>query len=525
MTRYARPSRTTPPSLGIALSLLVLAAAPLLADDDPASDVRAAERRRVDVLRRASRSVVCIFADAARRGGGSGVIIDSAGYGLTNFHVVSEMLETRRGYGGLDDGNLYPLRVLGIDPGGDVAMFKLEGRERFEAAPLGDASDLALGQWVAAIGNPFLLAEDYTPTITLGIVSGLHRYQAGEENLLEYADCIQVSTSINPGNSGGPLFDMHGRVVGINGRGSFEERGRVNVGLGYAITINQIRRFMPGLRAGLLVEHGTLGATVQAHAGELIFNAVQQLSPAEKAGIELGDVLLEAGGRPLRTANDFNNAVAVLPANWPLRLKVRREQSEFERTARLERLPVKLKAPFVPDRALAHAEIRRYIPLCRDLPVRAAVEIEIEMEMPNERVRPRLTVLLPASAAAQPAGGDDLREWQALVEPLVLPAQVDLNWNLIGADEVSGRLAVVIEKSTPMGHRLRWYFDVESGALLRATSGTVNAPDERGWAVAGDVSGCLPSRWVRDRGRHDLSVTVVQVRTREAASQPSEDGN
>jgi S1-C subfamily serine protease len=241
--------------------------------------VQQAEAQRIETFDGAAKSVVCIFADRSRAGGGSGVIISEDGYGLTNFHVVAIMLETRQGFGGLSDGRLYPLQVLGIDPGGDVAMFKLSGRDRFDAAPLGDSDAVRVGDWAAAMGNPFTLAEDYTPTITYGIISGVHRYQYGQGNALEYADCIQASTSINPGNSGGPLFNMAGEIIGINGRGSFEERGRVNVGLGYAIGANQIKRFIPWLRAGQTAEHGTLGATVAMAGDDLIFEAIQDFSP------------------------------------------------------------------------------------------------------------------------------------------------------------------------------------------------------------------------------------------------------
>src|SRR5947199_406932 len=94
------------------------------------------------------------------------------------------------------------------------------------------------------MGNPFLLATDFKPTVTFGLVSGVHRYQYPAGTLLEYTDCIQIDTSINPGNSGGPLFNMDGELIGINGRGSFEKRGRVNSGVGYAISINQIKNFM-----------------------------------------------------------------------------------------------------------------------------------------------------------------------------------------------------------------------------------------------------------------------------------------
>ncbi len=286
------------PSL-VALAALILVGAPAAAADVPAADlavVRAEESQRVATLTRVLPAVVCVFEDRERSGGGSGVIIDPAGYGLTNFHVVAEMLDTRSGYGGLADGNLYPLRIIGIDPGGDIALFKLAGRERFESAALGDEQRLAVGQAVAALGNPFILAEDYVATVTLGVISGLHRYQVGQGNLLEYADCLQVSTSINPGNSGGPIVDMDGAVAAIAGRGSFEERGRVNVGLGYGVPASQIRRFLPALRAGRLCRHGTLGATVELAGDDLIVNAVQEGAPAAEAGIELGDVLLGIDG-------------------------------------------------------------------------------------------------------------------------------------------------------------------------------------------------------------------------------------
>src|SRR5262249_58511953 len=104
------------------------------------------------------------------------------------------------------------------------------------------------------MGNPFLLATDFTPTVTFGLVSGVHRYQYPEGGvLLEYTDCIQFDTSINPGNSGGPLFNLAGELIGINGRGSlpFDKPGPVHSGVGYAISINQIKNFMGHLRAGL----------------------------------------------------------------------------------------------------------------------------------------------------------------------------------------------------------------------------------------------------------------------------------
>ena len=163
---------------------------------------------------------------------------------------------------GMADGKLYDAVVVGLDPTGDVALIKLFGRDDFPAAELGDSDQVRVGDWVFAMGNPFLLATDFQPTVTYGIISGVHRYQFPPGTLLEYADCLQTDASINPGNSGGPLFDAEGRLIGINGRGSFEKRGRVNVGVGYAISINQIKNFLGCLRSGRIVDHATLGARV-----------------------------------------------------------------------------------------------------------------------------------------------------------------------------------------------------------------------------------------------------------------------
>jgi S1-C subfamily serine protease len=131
------------------------------------------------------------------------------------------------GWAGLADGRLYRWDLIGTDPGGDVAIIKLRGKKQFPVAPLGDSEKVRVGDWAMAMGNPFVLAEDFRPTVTLGIVSGIHRFQEGSGlNQLVYGNCIQVDSSINPGNSGGPLFSLKGEVIGINGRGSFEERGR-----------------------------------------------------------------------------------------------------------------------------------------------------------------------------------------------------------------------------------------------------------------------------------------------------------
>src|SRR4029078_12812555 len=146
------------------------------------------------------------------------------------------------------------------------------------------------------MGNPFLLATDFTPTVTYGLVSGVHRYQYPSGTLLEYTDCIQVDTSTNPGNYSGPLFNMQGELIGINGRGSFEKRGRVNSGVGYAISINQIKNFLPQLKAGLDTDHGSLGAFVASDEdeGSVPKLLVRQKIPSDvdRRGLDIDDQVI-----------------------------------------------------------------------------------------------------------------------------------------------------------------------------------------------------------------------------------------
>jgi len=301
---------------------------------DPA--VLAAEAKRIGVASRLATSVVAIFSRGGR-GGGSGVLISPDGYALTNFHVT-------RGAGtfmkcGLSDGQLYDAVIVGIDPTGDVALIKLLGRDDFPHATLGDSDTLKVGDWTFAMGNPFLLATDFQPTVTYGIVSGLHRYQYPAGTILEYTDCIQIDTSINPGNSGGPLFSAGGQLMGINGRGSFEKRGRVNSGAGYAISINQIKLFMDHLRSGRVVDHATLGATVTTREdGAVVVDGILDESEAYRRGLREGDEIISFGGRSVRSVNQFKNILGIYPKGWKLRLVFRREQVRTETLLRLRAL-------------------------------------------------------------------------------------------------------------------------------------------------------------------------------------------
>lgn len=319
----------------VTLVLLVLlptaAARPVVADTVEAS-VLGAQQRRIDVIGRAMQTAVSIFAGEA--GGGSGVLISADGYALTNFHVVQPAGVAMRC--GLADGKLYDAVLVGLDPTGDVALVKLLGREDFPHASLADSDAVEVGDFCFAVGNPFLLATDLQPSISVGIVSGVHRYQFPAGTILEYADCLQVDAAINPGNSGGGLFDAAGRIIGVNGRASFEKRGRVNVGVGYAISANQLRNFLGFLKGGRLVDHATLGATVATSAdGRVVVSDILENSDAFRRGLRYDDEILALAGRPVRTVNAFKNILGTLPAGWQVPLVYRRSGRRVEMLVRL----------------------------------------------------------------------------------------------------------------------------------------------------------------------------------------------
>ena len=317
------------------IPLLILNTSLQAADVPP--EVQQSENDRIALVGKITPSVVAVLRINGP-GGGSGVIVSPDGYALTNFHVTSSVGDVMQC--GLNDGKLYPGVIVGIDPTGDVALVKLQGRDDFPHSPMGDSDKLKVGQWVLAMGNPFTLAIDFRPTVTFGIISGLHRYQyPGGSGLLEYPDCIQTDASINPGNSGGPLFNLEGEVIGINGRISFEKRVRVNSGFGYAISINQIKRFFHALKGGRIVDHATLGATLSTDEdGRPIIQDLLTDSDAYRRGLQIGDEVVSFGGRKITTVNEFKNVLGTIPAGWRVPLVILRGKEEAEVTVRLSPL-------------------------------------------------------------------------------------------------------------------------------------------------------------------------------------------
>jgi S1-C subfamily serine protease len=317
--------------------------------------VAAAEAERVAAVEKVRPAVVAVFGPQMN-GGGSGVLIDPEGYALTNFHVVAGQGPAGANAHlkcGLSDGVLYDAVLVGLDKIGDVSLIKLLPKKdgdkiispkdgKFPVAKLGDSDKVKAGDWSMAMGNPFLLATDFTPTVTFGLVSGVRRYQYPEgKGLLEYTDCIQIDTSINPGNSGGPLFNMAGELIGINGRGSFEKRGRVNSGVGYAISINQIKNFMGHLRAGLDTDHASTGFLVDERAEEgaprTVVTTILEDSDARRRGIDSGDQIILFAGRSLleEGLNGYKNALGIYPRGWRVPIKYRAENQTKDTLVRL----------------------------------------------------------------------------------------------------------------------------------------------------------------------------------------------
>lgn len=327
-----------PAALGL-LSLALVPAAAAPGEVDKA--VVTSQADRIATIKKVYPAVVAVCQPSGE-GSGSGVIIHPDGYALTNFHVVAATgpLPTA----GLADGQLYDAVLVGLDKVGDVALIKLLPKEKgkpFPFVPLGDSDTVRIGDWALAMGNPFSLAMDFTPTVTYGIVSGVNRYQppAGS-GILEYTDCIQIETSINPGNSGGPLFNMKGELIGINGRGSFEKRGRVNSGVGYAISINQIKNFLGHLYAGIDTDHATLGASVatrseDAPLSQMVVKQILDEADAYRRGLKEGDQLLRFAGRQVASTNQYKNILGIFPKGWRVPLTIRRDNQQQEMLVRL----------------------------------------------------------------------------------------------------------------------------------------------------------------------------------------------
>jgi serine protease Do len=331
----------------IQLAAVIIALLSLKGSAFAQSSLLQREAARIETIERITPSVVCVMA-ASGEGGGSGVLISPDGFAISNYHVTSGSGTFMKC--GLSDGKLYDAVIVGIDPTGDVALLKMIGRTDFLAAQPGNSDAVKVGDEVMALGNPFLLASDFTPTVTYGIVSGVRRYQYPANTFLEYTDCIQIDASINPGNSGGPLFDINGYWIGINGRASFEKRGRVNSGAAYAISVNQVLKFVDHLKCGLIVDHGVTEFTVETNTdGEVVVKQISELSEAWRRGLRPQDQILSFAGRIVTSANDLQNILGTFPEGTRVPFRWRNREGVHENTIRLRPLHAFQSAPELPE--------------------------------------------------------------------------------------------------------------------------------------------------------------------------------
>ncbi len=267
-----------------------------------------------------------------QRGLGTGVIIDPEGYILTNEHVVhgAEKLTVT-----LPDGREFKGQIQGSDPRSDLAVIRIDAKD-LPAAELGDSGQIKTGQWVVAVGNPFGWAVGGTePSITVGIISALHRSIRLGGPTRDYSDLIQTDAAINPGNSGGPLADLNGRVVGIN-VAIFSTTGGYQ-GIGFAIPVNVAKSVVGDLIQGKKVSYGWLGVNVQDITEELqqhfglsskegaIVARVLKGGPADKGGLKEGDVIVRVGDEPVKNVQELMKRVARAKVGEKIPLRITRD--------------------------------------------------------------------------------------------------------------------------------------------------------------------------------------------------------
>ena len=338
----------------------------------PASQINSSRRTAItDAVARVSPSVVTVQTEVIERvavdpfdalfsgdngvrqsaGLGSGIIIRPDGLIVTNAHVIAGAQKISVA---LRDGTTYTAKVLGSDPTNDIAVIKVDAAN-LPVAPLGNSDSLLIGEWAIAIGNPYgFLLGNTEPSVTAGVVSAVGRNLVGrgEGNAL-YVDMIQTDASINPGNSGGPLVDALGQVIGINS--SIYSPSGGSVGLGFAIPIDRVKRVVDDLVKHGQVRRPWLGikpllpsstAARGALNGGVIVRTVVPGSPAARAGIQPGDMIVRAGTRALHNAFDWEAELLDLRVGDTVALGVKRGSRTFTVNVGVADLP-EVNAPRV----------------------------------------------------------------------------------------------------------------------------------------------------------------------------------
>ncbi len=270
-----------------------------------------------------------------RQGLGSGFIMSKDGYVVTNNHVIDKASDVEVI---LQNGDKYEAKIVGKDPKTDLAVLKFEPDQEIQEVRFGDSDNLRIGDWVIAIGNPFGLGY----TVTAGIVSAKGR----SLGFGAYDDFIQTDASLNPGSSGGPLFNLKGEVVGVNT--AIVARGQ---GIGFAIPIDMVEFVIEQLKSGGKVVRGWLGVYVQKVTPEIassfglnedegaLVSDLAPDSPAEKAGIIRGDVIVEYDGQKVNDVSDLTNMAAVTPPGTEVSVKVIQDGKTKNMKVKLEKFP------------------------------------------------------------------------------------------------------------------------------------------------------------------------------------------
>lgn len=269
----------------------------------------------------------------APRGIGSGFVITPDGYILTNAHVVADAAEVTVKF---TDKREYKAKVIGSDKRTDVALIKIDAKN-LPAVKLGNADTTRVGEWVAAIGAPF----GFENTVTAGIVSAKSR-ALPDESLVPF---IQTDVAINPGNSGGPLFNLNGEVIGINSQ--IYSRTGGFMGLSFAIPIDVAMRVADQIKQYGRAKHARLGVSIQPITRELadsfgldrargaLVANVEQGGPADKAGLQAGDVILSVDGRAVSDSFDLPKVIGNLAPGKTVKMKVWRQGAERDLSATL----------------------------------------------------------------------------------------------------------------------------------------------------------------------------------------------
>ncbi|MGE5524984.1 MAG: Do family serine endopeptidase [Rhodospirillaceae bacterium] len=271
---------------------------------------------------------------------GSGVIVSEKGYIVTNSHVVEAADEIEVA---LADTRRAKARIVGTDPDTDLAVLKID-LPKLPAITLGQSDAVRVGDVVLAIGNPFGVGQ----TVTLGIVSALGRSHLG---INTFENFIQTDAAINPGNSGGALVDVNGNLIGVNTAIYSRTPGGASLGIGFAIPVSTAKQVLEQIVETGAVTRGWMGVGVQDMTRELaesfklpdirgaLITEVFRGTPADKAGLRVGDILIAVEGKPVVDSAGMLNLVAELAPGSPVTLKVVRDQKELELRAVIGRRP------------------------------------------------------------------------------------------------------------------------------------------------------------------------------------------